>query len=96
MGHESSQTMPLFRASPEVVLLELNNETLVYHRARSRLYVLNPSAAAILKLCNGERAEGEIARQLEQGFQGADGVDIDRDVHRTVDELVDLGIVTRS
>lgn len=96
MVQEPNRALPRFETSPEVVLLELSQETLVYHRGRSRLYVLNPSAAAILKLCNGERAEEEIARQLETGFQGGDGEDIDRDVRRTVGELVDLGIVRRS
>jgi hypothetical protein len=86
----------VFRASSEVVVMDLDRDTLVYQRERRRLLVLNPSAAVILKLCDGTRGEAEIAREVAAAFPGAGAEAVGQDVQRTVGELVDLGIVTRN
>lgn len=86
---------PAFRRSPELVLVDLERDTLLYHRERGRLLVLNPSAAAILRLCDGTRPEGEIARCMGERFPGADPSNLEGDVQRTVKELVELGVLTR-
>ena len=87
---------PVFRASPEVVVMDLDRDTLVYQRERRRLLVLNPSAAAILKLCDGQNGEDEIARQVGQDLPSARVEEVTADVRRTVEELIDLGLVTRN
>jgi len=87
---------PVFRASADVVVMALDRDTLVYQRERRRLLVLNPSAAAILRLCDGTRGEAEIARDLAASFPDAGAEAVGEDVERTVGELVDLGIVTRN
>ena len=85
---------PAFRPSAEMVLVALDRDTLVYHRERGKLLVLNPSAAAILKLCDGTRAEEEIARRLADSYPDAGGGNLEGDVRRTVAELADLGVLT--
>jgi hypothetical protein len=87
---------PRFQATPEVVVMDLDRDTLVYQRPRKRLLLLNPSAAAILRLCDGMRGEDEIARSLAERYPGAPSEDVTADVRRTVEELVDLGLVTRN
>lgn len=44
---------------------------------------LNPSAAEILKRCDGSRAVDEIVRELETAFQASD---LDADVRAFLDE----------
>ena len=77
------------------VLVDVERDTLLYHRKRRRLLVLNPSAAAILRLCDGTRPVHEIAVCVGEKFVGGDQSSVEGDVHRTVQELVDMGIVTR-
>ena len=84
---------PIFRASPEVVVMDLDRDTLVYQRERRRLLVLNPSAATILRLCDGAHGEDEIASMVGKDYPEAD---VAADVRRTVEELVDLGLVARN
>lgn len=93
---DSPSERPVFQASSEVVLMDLDRDTLVYQRERRRLLVLNPSAAAILRLCDGTRGEAEIARELAVAYPGVGEAAASEDVRRTVGELVDLGIVTRN
>jgi len=95
MTTRQSEGAPLFNASPDAVVVNLDRETVVYHRGRSQLYVLNPSAAAIFRLCNGERGESEIAQEVERNFRGAEVGNVNRDVHQTVTELIDLGLIQR-
>ena len=52
--------------------------------------VLNPSAATILTLCNGERTIGEIASTLAQQL---DGRDVSADVVTLLDRLAAKGLV---
>ena len=94
VGGPAARGNPVFHPSPEMVVQDLTGETLVYHRERSRLYVLNTSAAAILRLCDGERPEAEIVRQLGENFRAVGAADLTGDVHRTLTELIDLGIVS--
>ncbi len=95
---ESSVAMasgnPTFRPSPEMVLVDLERDTLLYNRKKRRLLVLNPSAAAILRLCDGRRPLQQIAARLREKFVGGDQSSLAGDVQRTVQELVDIGIVT--
>ena len=86
---------PILRVSPDVVVQDLQGETLVYNRERSRLYVLNSSAAAIFRLCDGRRAEAEIARELGESYREVGESKIQGDVHHTLNELIELEIVTR-
>ena len=96
---ESSVAMasgnPTFRPSPEMVLVDLERDTLLYNRKKRRLLVLNPSAAAILRLCDGTRPVDRIAVCLGEKFVDADPSGLEGDVQRTVQELVEIGIVTR-
>ncbi len=94
VGLSTASGNPAFRPSPEMVLVELERDTLLYNRKRRRLLVLNPSAAAILRLCDGKRPLQQIAARLGEKFVGGDQSSLAGDVQRTVQELVDIGIVT--
>jgi pyrroloquinoline quinone biosynthesis protein D len=51
---------------------------------------LNPTAAAVLELCDGERSLDDIAGALSARYQGADVRD---DVRELVDAMAQRGLV---
>jgi pyrroloquinoline quinone biosynthesis protein D len=51
---------------------------------------LNPSAAQVLELCDGERSLDDIAGALSARYEGADVRD---DVHELVDAMAQKGLV---
>jgi pyrroloquinoline quinone biosynthesis protein D len=51
---------------------------------------LNPTAAAVLELCDGERSIDEIVSTLSARYEGSDLGD---DVHGLVDALTQRGLV---
>ena len=51
---------------------------------------LNPSAVAVLELCDGERDLDEIVANLNERYNGAD---VDADVRGLVAALTDKGMV---
>lgn len=51
---------------------------------------LNPTAVAVLELCDGERTLEEIVIALSQRY---DGADVGDDVHQLVDAMAQRGLV---
>ena len=49
-----------------LVIKALPDEVLVHDLARHRTHCLNGPAAAVWRLCDGQRTPGKIARQLER------------------------------
>lgn len=54
---------------------------------------LNPSAAAVLELCDGERSVGELITELQSRHAGADLGD---DVRELLASLQELGLVVHA
>lgn len=54
---------------------------------------LNPSAAAVLELCDGERSMGAIIEELQTRHAGADLGD---DVRELIASLAELGLVVHA
>ncbi|HEV3377808.1 MAG TPA: pyrroloquinoline quinone biosynthesis peptide chaperone PqqD [Thermoleophilaceae bacterium] len=51
---------------------------------------LNPTAAAVLELCDGQRSVDEIVGALSARYEGSD---LRQDVHGLVDGLTERGLV---
>jgi coenzyme PQQ biosynthesis protein PqqD len=51
---------------------------------------LNPTAAAVLELCDGERSVDEIASTLAERYEGSD---LQGDVQQLVEGLAEKGLV---
>jgi pyrroloquinoline quinone biosynthesis protein D len=51
---------------------------------------LNPSAAAVLELCDGERTQASIIDELQERFQGTEIAD---DVRELLADLAGVGVV---
>jgi hypothetical protein len=54
----------------DLVIKTLPDEVLVHDLARHRTHCLNGAAAAVWRLCNGQRTPAEIARTLTQAPEG--------------------------
>lgn len=61
----SHSTHPLARKS-DLRLQNAGDELMVYDTRTDKVYVLNPSAAAVWRACNGKRSVQEIAHYLNQ------------------------------
>jgi hypothetical protein len=51
------------------IVVELADETLVYHEKIHKAHCLNRSAAMVWKLCDGKRNVAEIARAMEKDLK---------------------------
>lgn len=52
--------------------------------------VLNPTAAAVLELCDGKLTVGAIVTELEERYQGAN---VGNDVHNLLSRLAERGLL---
>jgi hypothetical protein len=73
--------------SENLIVEELDGETLVYDVERNRAHCLNSTAGQVWKLCNGRRTLNEIARQLHRGTSKPDAERI-----KATEELVWLAL----
>jgi pyrroloquinoline quinone biosynthesis protein D len=55
--------------------------------------ILNPSAAGILELCNGERSVTEIVDALHERAAGATRVEVQRDVQAFLDRMLERTLI---
>ena len=50
----------------DLLVQDAQNELVIYDTKTDKAYVLNPSAAAVWRACNGKRSVQEIAHYLNQ------------------------------
>jgi hypothetical protein len=72
------------------VVEELDGELVVYHPSTENIFYCNPTAALILRLVDGERAESVIVETLVAAYPEGRGT-ISQDVAKTLDALVAHG-----
>ena len=77
---------------PGLVVRDSENEAVVLDKQRDLVHQLNPTAAFIWELCDGDHSVGEISEALAEAFE-VDSETARRDVESTVDQLADLGLV---
>ncbi len=70
MENEGLAFMP---ARKDVLVRELSNELVLYDKETSKAHCLNPTAAAVWKLCDGKKSVAEIARAIEGDLTPPDG-----------------------
>src|ERR1700722_11446568 len=70
----------------------IEGELLIYHPAHTRAIYLNPQAALIWGLCDGDRSVGDIVRLIEESYPEAKQV-AKAQVLAAVDELYANGIL---
>jgi hypothetical protein len=82
----------VFRAREGLETSEVDDGYVIYDESHARILFLNPTAAAVLELCDGESDLKTIASTLQSAF------DLPRapvsDVAACLDTLVSQGLVT--
>lgn len=63
MENRTPQFMPMRK---DLLVRELNSEVILYDRRTRKAHCLNPTAAAVWRLCDGRKSVEEIARALEK------------------------------
>jgi hypothetical protein len=77
----------------EFTLEELDSELLLYHPTKTTAVYLNPTAAIIWRLCDGERTVGEITELIKDSYPEAGG-GIEADVEAALETFIDNGAIT--
>lgn len=88
-------TVPVrFTRNPDVVLREEDEDgALLFNADTAQVKVLNTTALAIWKLCDGQHGIPEIAQVLTADFDEAEPTAVARDVEGFLELLVGSGFV---
>ena len=79
--------------NPRLQLADMEGEILLYCLDRKTMLQLNESAAAVWRLCDGQRSVGEIVALLSEAFPAASH-EIEADIHEIVDRFVGEEVLT--
>jgi len=79
-------------AREDLIVRELDDEVVVFDPVSSNAHNLNPTAAAILLLCDGTRDPGEIAREVARTFS-VDEEKARADVAKALEEFQTRGLI---
>jgi pyrroloquinoline quinone biosynthesis protein D len=74
-------------------LERLDDEILLYHPGLTKAIQLNPPAALVWELCDGQRSEDEIATLLSEAYPDQ-GDEVRRDVEAVLHRLSAEGAIT--
>ncbi len=76
------------RHKPNHRLERLDGEILLAHPGTTKTIYLNPTAALVWQLCNGQHTTAEIAELLQDAFPDAEGSIVD-EVEVTLQRLLE-------
>ncbi len=79
-----SERRPCLR--DDLVVRQVEDETVVYDPITDVTVVFNVSAAAVIALCDGTRSLGELADSVQAHFQAGPGPSILEGVRTTIEE----------
>jgi hypothetical protein len=76
----------------DIKVESIDGELLLYHPRQTRAIYLNPTAAIIWSLCDGQRRVGEIIHLIADSYPESKG-NLEEDVFTTLQELRDNGVL---
>ena len=68
--HSVPSTVPVPKVRDQLVVVEIDGESVVLDRTNGRLHHLNGPASAIFLACDGQVTQDEIVRELAEAFGG--------------------------
>ena len=71
----------------------LQSELMLYKPSTAQFYMLNPTMAHIWRNCGSAQSLDALVGSVKDGFDGADGAEVESDVRKAVEELVSLGLL---
>lgn len=81
------------RARTDLVLQEVGAEGMLYDRTGERIHILNVTALAIWKVCDGSRGVEAIETAIRRRFSRLDGHDIRNDIEKLLTEFEERGLL---
>ena len=81
------------RQNPRITCREIDGETMLYDPSSESIHVLNPAAAVIWQLCDGEHNVEAIVAALGRTFAGTEAADLRADVAETLRTFHALGLL---
>lgn len=81
------------RARRDLVLQEVGHEGMLYDRAGERIHILNVTALAIWKVCDGARDLDGLTEIVRSGFRSVDGQDIKGDIEKLLSDFGERGLL---
>jgi hypothetical protein len=76
----------------DIKVESIDGELLLYHPRQTKAIYLNPTAAIIWSLCDGQRRVGEIIQLIADSYPESKG-NLEEDVFTTLQELRDSGVL---
>jgi Coenzyme PQQ synthesis protein D (PqqD) len=76
----------------DIKVESIDGELLLYHPRQTKAIYLNPTAAVIWSLCDGQRRVGEIIQLIGECYPESKG-NLEEDVFTTLQELRDNGVL---
>jgi PqqD family protein of HPr-rel-A system len=78
--------------APDVLELDMGDGLILYNHDSSLVHHLNPSAALLWQLCDGEASVGELATEISQEYGLGDGAAL-RQISAVIAEFDALDLV---
>jgi hypothetical protein len=77
--------MVLFKTKQDLISKQVGSELILYDSDNGVIHILNVTAAAIFKLCDSSHTSEDIAKALEESFDGIEYIQAHEDVKRVLD-----------
>ena len=74
----------------------LQSELMLYDPVSSQFFILNATMAHIWRVCSTSQSIESLVGAVREGFDGADGADLESDVRNAVSNLAELGLLVDS
>lgn len=71
----------------------VDEDVMLFHPGKTQIHYLNPTAALIWQLCDGQRTTDELIRLLVESYPDA-SAEIPADVHDTLQDLINKGCLS--
>jgi hypothetical protein len=91
-----SSMAELYQRNPKVEEAPLGGELMLFDPAKSQFFVLNSTMAYLWRSCDGQKSFDSIVASVPAAFSDAENHPVAAEMKTALDELVTLGIVTRS
>jgi len=80
-------------AKADIEKSQMGDETLLYNSDKDKVTVLNKTAAAVWRLCDGKHTVSQITEKISESFDPPEDCDVAGDVEAAIQKLKQDGIL---
>jgi Coenzyme PQQ synthesis protein D (PqqD) len=85
-----------YARNPKIEEAPLGSDLMLFDPVKSEFYVLNSTMSYLWRRCEGELDMEGIVKSVPENFALADGAPIAADMKAALDELLALGMISKS